>query len=97
MDIEIKMPDIGVDTVEVVEVLVKVNEKIKVEQGIVVVEGDKSSIEIPSPKEGIVKNIYVSIGDKVNSFDVIMTIELSEIKIMDESKKNQTHPTHKYS
>ncbi|QNS02082.1 MAG: 2-oxo acid dehydrogenase subunit E2 [Buchnera aphidicola (Pentalonia nigronervosa)] len=82
------MPDIGVDTVEVVEVLVKVNEKIKVEQGIVVVEGDKSSIEIPSPKEGIVKNIYVSIGDKVNSFDVIMTIELSEIKIMDESKKN---------
>lgn len=72
MDIEIKMPDVGLDEVEVIEILVKVNEKIEFEQGLMIIEGDKASMEIPSPISGIVKNICVNIGDKIKTNNVIM-------------------------
>jgi len=72
VDIEVKMPDIGLDEVEVIEILVNINEKIETEQGLIVVEGDKTSMEIPSPISGIVKNIYIKIGDKIKTDSLIM-------------------------
>ncbi len=60
MAIEINVPDIGADEVEVTEILVKVGDKVEAEQSLITVEGDKASMEVPSPQAGIVKEIKVA-------------------------------------
>ncbi|MDV5138847.1 pyruvate dehydrogenase complex dihydrolipoyllysine-residue acetyltransferase [Chimaeribacter arupi] len=75
MAIEINVPDIGADEVEVTEVMVKVGDKVEVEQSLIAVEGDKASMEVPSPQAGVVKEIKVSVGDKVETGKLIMTFE----------------------
>ncbi|QIQ41598.1 MAG: dihydrolipoamide acetyltransferase [Buchnera aphidicola (Aphis urticata)] len=73
------MPDIGLDQVEVIEILVKLNEEVQIEQGLITVEGEKSSMEIPSPISGVVKKINVKIGDKVSTNSIIMIFITNEI------------------
>jgi len=75
MAIEINVPDIGSDEVEVTEILVKVGDKVEVEQSLITVEGDKASMEVPSPQAGVVKEIKISTGDKVNTGSLIMIFE----------------------
>lgn len=78
MSIEIKVPDIGSDEVEVTEILVKVGDKVEVEQSLLTVEGDKASMEVPSPQAGVVKAISVATGDKVETGSLIMIFEEEE-------------------
>jgi len=78
MSIEIKVPDIGSDEVEVTEILVKVGDKVEVEQSLLTVEGDKASMEVPSPQAGVVKAINVKTGDKVETGSLIMVFEEEE-------------------
>ena len=74
--IEVKVPDIGdFKEVEVIEVLVKVGDTIKVEQSLLTVESDKASMEIPSSQAGVVKEIKVKIGDKVAEGSVVVIVE----------------------
>ncbi|MCT6516616.1 pyruvate dehydrogenase complex dihydrolipoyllysine-residue acetyltransferase [Proteus vulgaris] len=75
MSIEIKVPDIGADEVEVTEVMVKVGDRIEEEQSLITVEGDKASMEIPSPQAGVVKEIKIAVGDKVQTGSLIMIFE----------------------
>ena len=75
MSIEINVPDIGADEVEVTEVMVKVGDKVEAEQSLITVEGDKASMEGPSPQAGVVKEIKVSVGDKVETGKLIMIFE----------------------
>ncbi len=75
MAIEINVPDIGTDEVEVTEILVKVGDKVEAEQSLITVEGDKASMEVPSPQAGVVKEIKISTGDKVNTGSLIMIFE----------------------
>jgi pyruvate dehydrogenase E2 component (dihydrolipoamide acetyltransferase) len=75
MAIEINVPDIGADEVEVTEILVKVGDTVEVEQSLLVVEGDKASMEVPSPQAGVVKEIKVATGDKVETGKLIMIFE----------------------
>lgn len=75
MSIEIKLPDIGNDEVEVTEILVKVGDKVAVDDNIMTVEGDKASMEIPAPQAGIVKSIIVKVGDKVKTGVDIMVFD----------------------
>ena len=75
MSIEINVPDIGADEVEVTEVMVKVGDKVEAEQSLITVEGDKASMEVPSPQAGVVKEIKVSVGDKVETGKLIMIFE----------------------
>lgn len=75
MSIEIKLPDIGGDEVEVTEILVNVGDKVDAEQSILTVEGDKASMEIPAPQAGIVKSIIVKVGDKVTTGVAIMEFD----------------------
>ncbi|PKH22747.1 pyruvate dehydrogenase complex dihydrolipoyllysine-residue acetyltransferase [Enterobacterales bacterium CwR94] len=75
MAIEINVPDIGADEVEVTEVMVKVGDKVEVEQSLISVEGDKASMEVPSPQAGVVKEIKVAVGDKVETGKLIMIFE----------------------
>jgi pyruvate dehydrogenase E2 component (dihydrolipoamide acetyltransferase) len=75
MAIEINVPDIGSDEVEVTEILVKVGDKVEAEQSLITVEGDKASMEVPSPQAGVVKEIKISTGDKVNTGSLMMIFE----------------------
>ncbi|QCI26538.1 dihydrolipoamide acetyltransferase [Buchnera aphidicola (Stegophylla sp.)] len=81
------MPDLGIDKVEVVEILVKVHDHVSKEQGLIVVEGKKTSMEIPSPYDGIVSKIFVKVSDIVTTDFVIMLIKVENDKI--QCKKTQ--------
>ena len=78
MAIEINVPDIGADEVEVTEIMVKVGDKVEVDQSIISVEGDKASMEVPSPQAGVVKEIKVAVGDKVETGKLVMIFESAE-------------------
>jgi pyruvate dehydrogenase E2 component (dihydrolipoamide acetyltransferase) len=74
--IEIKVPDIGdFKEVEVIEVMVKPGDTIKVDQSLVTVESDKASMEIPSSHSGVVKELKVKLGDKVAEGSVLLLLE----------------------
>ncbi|QIQ21768.1 pyruvate dehydrogenase complex dihydrolipoyllysine-residue acetyltransferase [Zophobihabitans entericus] len=76
MSMEIKLPDIGSDEVEVTEILVKVGDKVEVDQSLLSVEGDKASMEIPASVAGVVKSITVAVGDKVQTGSSIMVFDV---------------------
>ncbi|NOI56678.1 pyruvate dehydrogenase complex dihydrolipoyllysine-residue acetyltransferase [Vibrio coralliilyticus] len=75
MAIEINVPDIGADEVEVTEILVSVGDKVEEEQSLITVEGDKASMEVPASQAGIVKEIKVTEGDSVSTGSLIMIFE----------------------
>lgn len=80
MTIEIQVPDIGADEVEVTEILVKVGDKVAADQSLLSVEGDKASMEVPAAEAGTVKEIKVSVGDKVKTGSIIMVFAADEAK-----------------
>ena len=74
--IEIKVPDIGdFKEVEVIELMVKVGDTIKVDQSIITVESDKASMEIPSSHAGVVKEINIKVGDKVAEGSLMLIVD----------------------
>ncbi|MEQ1535175.1 MAG: dihydrolipoyllysine-residue acetyltransferase [Burkholderiaceae bacterium] len=74
--VEVKIPDIGdFKDVSVIEILVKVGDTIKVEQSLMTVESDKAAMEIPSSAAGVLKELKVKLGDKVNIGDLIAILE----------------------
>ncbi len=73
---DIKVPDIGdFKDVAVIEVLVKPGDTIKLEQSLITVESDKASMEIPSSAAGVLKELKVKIGDKLNVGDLLAVID----------------------
>ena len=77
MSIEIFVPDIGDDEVAVTEILVKVGDSVEADQSLLTVEGDKASMEVPSPQAGVVTAIKVALGDKVRTGSLIMAFEVA--------------------
>jgi pyruvate dehydrogenase E2 component (dihydrolipoamide acetyltransferase) len=76
--VEVKVPDIGdFKDVEVIEVLVKPGDTVKVEQSLLTVESDKASMEIPSSQAGVVKEMKVGLGDKVSEGTVVLVLEVA--------------------
>ena len=75
MTIEINVPDIGTDEVEVTEILVSVGDRVEEDQSLIAVEGDKAAMEVPASQAGIVKEIRVAVGDKVATDSLIMVFE----------------------
>ena len=74
--IEVRVPDIGdFKDVAVIEVFVKPGDTIKVEQSLITVESDKASMEIPSSAAGVLKELKVKVGDKVNIGDLLAVLE----------------------
>ena len=77
--IQINVPDIGdFKEVEVIELLVKVGDTIKVDQSLITVESDKASMEIPSSHGGVIKELKVKIGDKVAEGSLLLMLETSD-------------------
>jgi pyruvate dehydrogenase E2 component (dihydrolipoamide acetyltransferase) len=76
--VEVKVPDIGdFKDVQIIEVLVKPGDTVKVEQSLVTVESDKASMEIPSSAAGVVKELKVALGDKINEGTLLLMLETS--------------------
>ncbi len=77
--VEIKVPDIGdFKNVDVAEVLVKPGDTVAVEQSLISIESDKSTMEIPSPAAGTVKEIKLKVGDKVSMGSLILLLEATD-------------------
>ena len=74
--VEVKVPDIGdFKDVEIIELLAKPGDTVKVEQSLITVESDKASMEIPSTHAGVVKELKVKIGDKVSEGSLLLMLE----------------------
>ncbi|MDP1944959.1 dihydrolipoyllysine-residue acetyltransferase [Rhodoferax sp.] len=74
--VEVRVPDIGdFKDVTVIEIMVKAGDAVKVEQSLITVESDKASMEIPSSAAGVVKELKVKLGDKVNIGDLLAILE----------------------
>ncbi|MGO4893968.1 dihydrolipoyllysine-residue acetyltransferase [Flavobacterium sp. W21_SRS_FM6] len=76
--IEVSVPDIGGDTdVDVIEVLVKAGDKIDAETGLITLETDKATMDVPAPKAGTVKEVKVKVGDKVSQGSLVLLLEVA--------------------
>ncbi len=71
----IRVPDIGSGEGEVIELFVKVGDRIEVDQSILTLESDKASMEIPAPKAGVVKSLKVKLGDRLKEGDELLDLE----------------------
>ena len=72
---EVRVPDLGdFADVPVIEVLVSAGDAVEAEQPLIVLESDKASMEVPSPSEGTVEEVAVSVGDTVSKGDLILTL-----------------------
>ena len=71
----IRVPDIGGGEGEVIELMVKVGDRIEADQSLLTLESDKASMEIPAPKAGVVKSIKVKLGDNLKEGDELLELE----------------------
>src|SRR5205809_4871994 len=77
--VEVKVPDIGdFKEVEIIELLVKPGDTVKVDTSLIMVESDKASMEIPSSHAGVVKEIRVKVDDKVSEGATILALETAD-------------------
>jgi len=74
----IRVPDIGSGEGEVIELFVKVGDRIEADQSILTLESDKASMEIPAPKAGVVKSLKVKLGDRLKEGDELLELESVE-------------------
>src|SRR5580765_7272707 len=73
--VEVKVPDIGdFKDIPVIEVLVKPGDAVKAETSLITLESDKATMDVPSPQDGVVKEVKVKVGDKVSEGSVILTL-----------------------
>ena len=74
-DIEVTVPDLGVDKAAVAEILVQVGDTVEKDQSIIVVESDKATVEVPSSTAGVIKAIHVEVGQNVSEGIALITIQ----------------------
>ncbi len=74
---KITIPDIGGEPADVVEVLVAPGDSVAVDDGLITLESDKASMDVPSPRAGKVHDIKIKAGDRINEGDLILTLEVS--------------------
>ncbi|TWC41379.1 pyruvate dehydrogenase E2 component (dihydrolipoamide acetyltransferase) [Pseudomonas sp. SJZ079] len=72
----IRVPDIGSGEGEVIELMVKVGDRIEADQSLLTLESDKASMEIPAPKAGVIKSLKVKLGDRLKEGDELLELEV---------------------
>ncbi|UVM49986.1 dihydrolipoyllysine-residue acetyltransferase [Pseudomonas sp. B21-015] len=75
----IRVPDIGSGEGEVIELFVKVGDRIEADQSILTLESDKASMEVPAPKAGIIKSLKVKLGDRLKEGDELLELEVEGV------------------
>ena len=86
---KIIVPDVGGDEVEVIELCVAVGDNIEADEGVVTVESDKASMDIPAPFEGEIVSLSVSVGDKIKEGDVIGEMKVANGDSADEGASEE--------
>ena len=77
--IDIFVPDLGDDKdVDLIEVLVSLGDRVEEDDGLITLETEKASMDVPTTHAGVIKEILVEVGMKVNSGDIIARIEVEE-------------------
>jgi pyruvate dehydrogenase E2 component (dihydrolipoamide acetyltransferase) len=90
---EIQVPDIGdFDEVDVIEVLVKVGDRVAAEDSLITLESEKATLEVPSPVAGVVKEILVKVGDKVGQGRPIAKVTVDEASETERAKETAAPP-----
>ena len=90
MSKDLIVPDIGdFEKVEIIEILVKVGDKIKKNDPIVTLESDKSSVEVPSTEDGTIKSVNVKIGDKVSKGSILALLDKNQLNEKNKSSKEK--------
>jgi len=90
---EVTVPDIGdFKDVPIIEIAVKIGDRINAEASLITLESDKASMEVPSPSAGIVKSLAVKIGDKVSQGAPILSLELDGVSSAAEAAKPAVTP-----
>lgn len=74
----IRVPDIGTGEGEVIELFVKVGDRIEAEQSLLTLESDKASMEIPAPKAGVIKSLAIKLGDRLKEGDDLLELDVEE-------------------
>ncbi|AEP30769.1 dihydrolipoyllysine-residue acetyltransferase [Brumicola nitratireducens] len=87
--IDIIVPDVGEDEVEVIEILVAEGDSVDVEASIVTVESDKASMDIPCTEAGTIKSLKVKVGDKIKQGDVLGQMESGAAESNDDESKSE--------
>lgn len=87
---QIKTPDLGVDSADVSEILVKVGDTVEKEQSLLVLESAKASVEVPSPASGVIKAISITQGQTVAQGDVLFELEESGAASSDQQSASET-------
>ena len=72
--VEVAVPDLGVDKATVAEILVQVGDRVAVDQSLIVVESDKATVEVPSTTAGVIQAIHVKLGQSVDQGNALVTI-----------------------
>ena len=89
--IDVLVPDIGnFESVDIIEILVKIGDVINIDDSLITVESDKASMDIPASQAGVVKEINIKVGDKVAKGSLILTVESEVQAIAQEVKANAT-------
>ena len=95
-ELEVKVPDIGnYDGVPVIDVLVKVGDKVEKETSLVTLESDKATMDVPAPEAGVIKSIKIKIGDKVSQGDAVLVLELAGAAEAAPAKQEEAKPASK--
>ncbi len=85
---DIFIPDLGADKdVDLIDIMVKVGDKVQVEDGLITLETEKASMDVPTEYAGVIKEILVKVGDKVNSGDLIARVEAADEDTAQEEPK----------
>ena len=93
---EIQVPDIGGATdVEVIEILVKAGDKVSQEDPLITLEGDKATMEVPSPAAGTITQVLVKVGDKISEGSPIVKMEVVGDTQLEKKPKKEESPSKK--
>ncbi len=91
--VDIFIPDLGADKdVDLIEIMVEVGDTVEVEDGLITLETEKASMDVPTTHAGVIKEILVKVGDKVNSGDLIARVEVEEEGAVEEKVEEVSAP-----
>lgn len=92
--VEVKVPNVGdVADIDVIEVLIQAGDTVEKEQTLAVLETDKASMDLPSTHSGIVKDVFVKVGDKVSEGTLIMSLKAQLTVVAEQAKQTATAVT----
>ena len=91
--VDIFIPDLGDDKdVDLIEIMVEVGESVEEEDGLITLETEKASMDVPTTHAGVIKEILVNVGDKVNSGDLIARVEVQDAAQASEEAEKEEAP-----